>query len=606
MIMKLMTDTERYRWLFRSCPAYLASINVEGRYVDLSDAFLDRLGFQREDLVGRHPQDHMTPESACRFTEEYLPRFLRTGQFTDVPMDRIAKNGEVIEFVVNAIAERDQAGNVVRSIAVFTERLAHARVEHRYQQLYRQTPAMLHTTGLDGRVEAVSDYWLAKLGYRREEVIGAPVIDFLTDASRQRAAECMPQAFETGALHGERLDFATRHGDVIEGLVSAVAERGSRGEVLRMLVVIHDVTERNRAEAEKFRAYDEIARLNEELTRERDYLREEVKTALNFGQIVGGSKAIERVLEQVELVAPTDANVVILGESGTGKELIASAIHERSTRREAAMIRVNCGAIPDDLFESEFFGHVKGAFTGAVKDRLGRFELADKGTIFLDEVGEIPLGLQGKLLRVLQEGTFERVGEERTRKADVRLVAATNRDLASEVRAGCFREDLYFRLNVIPIEVPPLRERVDDIAQLTVHFARLACEKLGRPCPKLTRENIVQLQSYHWPGNIRELQNIIERAVILSRNGRLDFDLPPRDPPTGWESANAAVRPCAPASQSPEAVRRKRDREDIIAALRKANGKVFGSGGAGEILGVKPTTLASRIKALGIEKPLLR
>ena len=602
-MMTSMTDTERYRWLFRSCPAYLASIDVEGRYVDLSDAFLDRLGYLREDLLGRRPQDHMTPESARRFTEEYLPRFLRTGKFTNVPMDRIAKNGEVVEFVVNAIAERDEAGNVVRSIAVFTERLAHARVEHHYQQLYRQTPAMLHTTGLDGRVEAVSDYWLEKMGYRREEVIGVPVVTFLTDASRERAKQCMPKAFETGALYGERLDFATKRGDVIEGVVSAFADRGSRGEVLRMLAVVHDVTERNRAEAEKIKAYDEIARLNEELTRERDYLREEVKVALNFGQIVGSSKAIDRVLEQVELVAPTDANVVIFGESGTGKELIASAIHERSTRREAPMVRVNCGAIPDELFESEFFGHVKGAFTGAVKDRLGRFELADRGTLFLDEVGEIPLELQSKLLRVLQEGTFERIGEERTRRANVRLIAATNRDLKAEVQARRFREDLYFRLNVIPIEVPPLRERLEDIAQLAAHFTRQACGKLGRPCPKLTQASIAQLQSYDWPGNIRELQNIIERAVILSRDGRLHFDLPRGGSLAASQDSNVAVRRHGPEPLSPEAARRQRDREDIIAALRKANGKVFGSGGAGEILGVKPTTLASRIKALGIEKP---
>lgn len=601
-----MAETERYRWLFRSCPAYLASIDVEGRYVDLSDAFLDRLGYRRDELIGRRPQDHMTPASARRFTEEYLPRFLRTGRFTNVPMDRIAKNGEVIDFVVSAIAERDEAGNVVRSIAVFTEQLAHARVERRYQQLYRQTPAMLHTTGLDGCVEAVSDYWLEKMGYRREEVIGAPVVDFLTDASREHAAQCMPTAFEAGALHGERIDFATKPGEVLEGVVSAVADRGNNGEVLRMLAVVQDVTECNRTEADKVNAYNEIARLNEELMRERDHLREEVKIALNFGQIVGSSKAIEGVLEQVELVAPTDANVVIFGESGSGKELIASAIHERSTRREAPMVRVNCGAIPDELFESEFFGHVKGAFTGAVKDRVGRFELADRGTLFLDEVGEIPLDLQSKLLRVLQEGTFERVGEERTRTTNVRLIAATNRDLEAEVRARRFREDLYFRLNVIPIEVPPLRERLEDIAPLAAHFIRLACEKLGRPSPRLTQASSAQLLDYDWPGNIRELQNLIERAVILSRDGNLHFDLPRGDSKAAPPGANGAARRQAPWGLSPEIARKQRDRDDIIAALRKANGKVFGRGGAGEILGVKPTTLASRIKALGIDKPAHR
>jgi len=601
-----MNETDRYRWLFRNCPALLASTGVNGRYVDMSDAFLKRFGYPREELVGRPPQEHMTAESARRFTEEDFPRFLRGAPLVNVPTDRITKDGEVVELVLNAIAERDAECNVLRSVAVFTERAEQARMEHHYRELYRQTPAMMHTTGIDGRLEGVSDYWLQQMGYERSEVVGAPVVTFLTEASRERAAECMPRAFETGRLFDERLDFATKVGGVLETLVSAVADRDERGNVLRMLAVVQDVTERNRAEAEKRRAFEEIAWLNEELRRERDYLREEVKVALNFGQIIGSSTAIERVLQQVELVAPTDANVVIFGESGTGKELIASAIHERSTRRDEPMVRVNCGAIPHELFESEFFGHVKGAFTGAVKDRVGRFELADRGTLFLDEVGEIPLDLQSKLLRVLQEGSFERIGEERTRKVNVRVVAATNRDLKSEVQAKRFREDLYFRLNVIPIEVPPLRDRAEDIPQLATHFVELACRKLQRPTPKLTQGDIVRLQSYHWPGNIRELQNLIERAVILCGDGRLCFDLPRADAPAHQAVASDAVAQSPQRGITPEAARKQSHREDIVAALERSKGKVFGPGGAAELLGVKPTTLASRIRALGIEKPVPR
>ena len=335
-------------------------------------------------------------------------------------------------------------------------------------------------------------------------------------------------------------------------------------------------------------------------------MREEVKFALNFGEIVGSSAAIERVLEQVELVAPTDANVVIFGESGTGKELIASAIHERSERSDNPMVRVNCGAIPRELFESEFFGHVRGAFTGALKDRVGRFELADRGTLFLDEVGEIPLDLQSKLLRVLQEGSFERVGEERTRSVNVRLIAATNRDLKAEVQAKRFREDLYFRLNVVPIEAPPLRERLEDIPQLATHFIGLASQKLKRKTPRLTQANVLQLQRYLCPGNIRELQNIIDRAVILSSDDRLHFDLPQRDELSSSTAIGVEATATFSNPATPEAARKRRDRESIVAALEKSNGRVSGAGGAAEILGVKPTTLFSRIKSLDIEKPARR
>ena len=599
-------DAERYRWLFRNCPAYLSSIDVEGRYIDLSDRFLARLGYAREELIGERPQDHMSAECARRVSEDYLPRFLKTGRLSNVPMDRLTKDGDVVDLIMDAIAERDPNGKVIRSISVSTEQADHARVERRYHLLYKQTPAMLHTTGLDGRVEAVSDYWLNQLGYQRDEVVGTPIASFLTDESRQRAIECMPKAFEEGALYDERMDFYTKDGSVREGLVSAFADRDGRGNILRMLAVVHDITEQNRAQEEKRNAFNEIARLNTELRRERDYLREEVKIALNFGEIIGSSTAIERVLAQVELVAPTDANVVIFGESGTGKELVASAIHERSERKDRSMVRVNCGAIPRELFESEFFGHTKGAFTGALKDRIGRFELADRGTLFLDEVGEIPLDLQSKLLRVLQDGSFERVGEERTRSVNVRLIAATNRDLKAEVQAKRFREDLYFRLNVVPIEVPRLRERLEDVPRLAAHFIALASQKLKRKTPKLTQANVLQLQRYLWPGNIRELQNIIDRAVILSNDGRLHFDLPQQDELVSSADFGIGESTKLANPATPEAARKQRDREGIVAALEKSNGRVSGAGGAAEILGVKPTTLYSRIKSLGIEKPARR
>ena len=301
-------------------------------------------------------------------------------------------------------------------------------------------------------------------------------------------------------------------------------------------------------------------------------------------------------MQQIELVAPTDASVLVTGESGTGKELVAREIHRRSSRSARPMIKVNCASIPSELYESEFFGHVKGAFTGAVQARAGRFEAAHEGTLFLDEVGEIPLSLQSKLLRVLQEGQYERVGEERTREVDVRVIAATNRDLRREVDEGRFREDLFYRLNVFPLEVPPLRERIADVPMLAEHFLDCAAQRMGTERPKLTVAAATELQTYDWPGNVRELQNVIERSVITARGGALRFDLP------STRRAPAPV-PVATDEIVPDAEMKRRVRANIVSALERAGWKVSGSGGAAELLGVKPTTLASRLKQMGIERP---
>jgi transcriptional regulator with GAF, ATPase, and Fis domain len=274
------------------------------------------------------------------------------------------------------------------------------------------------------------------------------------------------------------------------------------------------------------RAFDEIQRLKAHLELQNSYLQEAVVEAKSFGELVGQSEALRKIVGQIDVVAPTEASVLILGETGTGKELVAHEIHRRSARKDGPLVRVNCASIPRELFESEFFGHVRGSFTGAVKDRAGRFETAEGGTIFLDEVGEIPLDVQNKLLRVLQEKRYERVGEDRTRRADVRVVAATNRDLKKAASERFFREDLYYRLNVFPIQVAPLRERMDDVPLLAKHFVELSTRELKCAKPRLTRAAVSKLQSYHWPGNVRELRNVIERAVILAQGGALDFDLP--------------------------------------------------------------------------------
>jgi len=347
------------------------------------------------------------------------------------------------------------------------------------------------------------------------------------------------------------------------------------------------------------RAFEEIDRLRANLEEENLYLREEVTAALGMGDFVGESQVLQHVLRQVELVAPTDAAVLITGESGTGKELVARAIHDRSPRKGRALIKVNCSAIPDALFESEFFGHVKGAFTGALADRPGRFEMADHGTLFLDEIGEVPLPMQAKLLRVIQEREFERVGDTRTRRVDVRILAATNRDLKREVDAGRFRQDLYYRLSVFPLHIPPLRERREDIPKLAAHFIAQSAKRMNRRAPRLTRSALSQLAGHDWPGNVRELQNVVERAVILSQGRTLDIHLQPSPSlPTGTLSP---VMPSATRLTTREELKRQ-ERDNIAQALQLRKGKIFGPNGAAVLLGMKPTTLASRIKALGIKK----
>ena len=321
-------------------------------------------------------------------------------------------------------------------------------------------------------------------------------------------------------------------------------------------------------------------------------------------RIVGESTALRRVWQHVETVAPSDATVLIFGETGTGKELVARATHQLSRRRDKPLVRVNCTSIPKDLFESEFFGHTRGAFTGAFKDRAGRFETAAGGTLFLDEVGEIPLELQSKLLRVLQEKCYERVGEDRTRHANVRIVAATNRDLQREVAVGRFRQDFYYRLNVFPLTVAPLRDRKEDIPLLATHFIDLSVKEFGCARPILTRLGVENLQKYDWPGNIRELRNVIERAVILAQGGPIAFDVSVNGASIDLAALKQTSNERDEAEILTETEIRRRECENIFVALQKTGWKIKGANGAARLLGVKPTTLISRIQRMGLVRPL--
>jgi PAS domain S-box-containing protein len=459
----------------------------------------------------------------------------------------------------------------------------------------------------DGKTTFLNPAAAHMLGFDPDALIGQPMHALLhhtrPDGSSFPREECpIYAAFKDGAVHHVENEVFWRKDGSSFPVAYTSTPIHENGKLAGAVVVFKDITERKQAEQELRKAYAEVETMKDRLEAENVYLQEEIKVELNPAGIVGQSNPIQQVLHQVELVASTDASVLISGESGTGKELIACAIHEQSNRHERPMIRVNCAAIPRELFESEFFGHVKGAFTGAIKDRTGRFELADGGTIFLDEVGEIPMELQSKLLRVLQEGQIERVGEERTRTVDVRVVAASNRNLKADVDAKRFREDLFFRLNVFPIEAVPLRDRINDIPLLATHFITLICRRLNRPEPGITQANLKRLQSYHWPGNIRELQNVIERALIVSKGNRLQFSVPGEAVETNTLS-NSSAEEGSETTPFTESERLARDRENIIAALRLTNGKISGEDGAAELLGIKPTTLASRMKSLSIEKP---
>jgi formate hydrogenlyase transcriptional activator len=360
---------------------------------------------------------------------------------------------------------------------------------------------------------------------------------------------------------------------------------------------------------ENMREYEEIARLKAQLEQENVYLREEILGEHNFEEIVGSSPQLTAVLRTIDRVAPTDATVLILGETGTGKELIARAIHSRSARDKHPLVKVNCGAIPNGLLESELFGHMKGAFTGAVERRTGRFELADKGTIFLDEIGELAFDMQVKLLRVLQEQEFEPVGSNRTVKVDVRVIAATNRNLEQEVADGRFRADLYYRLNVLPIHVPALRERRADIQQLAMFFIQRHAKRIGRTIEGVTKESLERLRLYEWPGNVRELENVIERALILSKGGLLEIandffpavpvmDAPPTAPSLSREHATPSLGQPVSGTGTLQDI----ERAHIVATLARTGWVVEGPAGAAKILDMHPNTLRSRMKKLGIER----
>ncbi len=558
-----------------------------------TQAVFDKGSFWTTSLTPRHAAGN---ELRLEYTGSLIPQ-------EGAPLVLLAMNDleQRRRRLVDATAEDHMRGGIA----------AWQHVERVFRDIERENQLILRAAGegiygvnAEGKTTFVNPVAERILGWSAEELVGTDIhstVHHTHHDGRHYPHEDCPiyAAFRDGAVHQVTDEVFWRKDGTPVWVEYTSTPIRDRGVVVGAVIVFRDVTHRRDADEKLHAALAEVDQLRERLEQENAYLQEEIRTETNPRGIIGRTAAVQKTLRQVNLVAPTDATVMITGESGTGKELIARAIHEASQRSDRPLIRVNCAAIPRELFESEFFGHVRGAFTGALRDRIGRFELADGGTLFLDEVGEIPLELQGKLLRVLQEGHFERVGEERTRAVNVRVIAATNRELKQEVRQGRFREDLYFRLNVFPVETVPLRDRREDIPLLAQHF--LASEsKSFKSDLRLSEGDVRRLMQYDWPGNVRELQNVIERAAILAQNGRLRIDLPIQQGGTELPVASRRPKNGAPQVIMTDDEMREHERNNILAALKASGGKVFGRDGAAELLAIKPTTLASRIKSLGI------
>jgi PAS domain S-box-containing protein len=601
-------------WLFRDAPALLAVLDQNLRCHRLSRGWRTRLGLLNTDdaqglsMLELFLFDEMVP------LEGKLRESLRDGaSLQDIPVSLLGEDG-LTQGLLSAWPIQLDSGSAGLCLAATCntdleralEELRHLRTMH--ELILNAAGEGIYGLDSEGKATFGNAATMEILGWKPEEVIGKRSHDIHhhshPDGSPYPHTECpIYAALQDGEVH--RVDdevFWHVDGSPVPVEYTSTPIRQD-GKIQGAVVVFRDISERKEIERQRETAFQEIKQLKEQLEQERDYLRDEIKTGSDFGEIIGSSAALQRTMAQIDAVAATPANVLILGESGVGKEMVARAIHDRSERANKPLVKVNCASIPKELFESEFFGHVKGAFTGAHRDRIGRLQLADGGTVFLDEVGEIPLDLQGKLLRALQEREFERVGDERTVKVDVRVVAATNRDLEAEVKAGRFREDLYYRLGVFPIVVPPLRDRREDIGPLAEHFLTRTCVNLGREPMRLSKQQAQQLMHHSWPGNIRELRNIIERAVILSTGSRARLDLAmPGDVGT-QPDVTTDLTPSDGVDFVTDAEMREREKANLTAVLRYANWRVWGPEGAAGLLGIKPSTLTYRMKVLGVTKP---
>ena len=592
---RLRESEDRVRALYNNTPIMMHSINEKGLILDVNEFWLQTLGYERNEVIGRPVVAFAAPEYQTYVREELMPRLERDGFVKDAEVRAAKKNGDQVDLQISSVVKKDASGKFLFSqtfLLDITERKraerARKETEERLDGIFRSAMDAILVIDSERRIVIFNDAAKTMFQCDSPEVIGKRIDKFLSEPLEQ---------FLTGYIASAGSDSV--QGWIPEGMrairkngeqfpIEATVSRADVSTGRLFTLILRDVGQLKQSEE-----------MLDQLQRENVYLQEELQSELNFEEIVGASPAIQKVFTSIEMVAQTDSTVLLLGETGTGKELIARALHVRSQRRQSVMVKVNCGALPASLVESELFGHEKGAFTGAVGQKKGRFELAHRGTIFLDEVGELPLETQSKLLRILQEQEFERVGGSQTHKVDVRVIAATNRDLEQEVRRGAFRADLFYRLNVFPIEVPPLRERKDDVPLLAGHFVRRFSQRMGKRIQGINRGVYEQLHQYDWPGNVRELANLLERAVILCQSDILELK----------HLAMSRVKAGSPGSGAPSEglpTLEESERRLILRALEQTGGTLAGPNGAAQILGLNRSTLWSRMRKLGIDLPKQR
>ncbi len=588
---ELKRTADQYSTLYHNTPVMMHSVDDDGRLISVNDYWLSVLGYERQDVLGKGSADFLTEASRKTLVEVVLPQLRKSGQVRDVEIQMVKRDGTILDILGSAVAQLGDHERIEQTLAFFVDVTERKRVEaalreseERFAGLFRSAMDAIVIVDLAGRIMQFNDAAETVFRCAASEATGERFPQrFAADEFRRILEDC---------LRERKGDEITRRYLVAAGGLTALRADGEAfaaeatisqvdipGEPL-FAIILRDVDDRKRVETEI-----------RQLRQQSDYLKEEIKTHHNFEEIVGDSPALRRVLRSVETVAPTSATVLILGDTGTGKELVARAIHDLSPLRDKPLVKVNCAALPAGLAESELFGHERGAFTGAVARKIGRFELADRGTIFLDEIGDLPLDMQVKLLRVLQEGEFERIGGTRTMTVNVRVIAATNRDLKQAVTDERFRSDLYYRLNVFPVTMPSLRDRKEDIPVLVSYFVDKYARRLGKRIDTIADGVLTALLAYEWPGNIRELENVIERAVILTPGAALEFG--------GWLMETGAT----PNNETGMLTLDEAQRQHIINTLDLTRWRVGGEKGAAKLLDIKATTLASRMKKLGIERP---